>query len=324
MTFEIESAPGWLVVQDLGRPGHAAAGVPEGGAADPWALVAANLAVGNPPDAAGLEWAAGGGRLCFRAPSRLALAGAQAGAWLGGRPIVPGEALEIADGDRLEVGRFGRGRYLYLALAGGLDTVAVLGSRSTYLPSRIGGYEGRRLARGDRLSTIAGPPPARPDAELAQASRAALQSASRALESTAIRVVPGPEAPPSEDARWRTLLESEWRVSPRSDRGGIRLLGPAIAGSGDPGFLSKPLVPGAIELTAEGPIVVGADGPTTGGYPVLAVVVRCDLARLWQRSPGEVVRLERVDIEAARRSTSEDLRLLDRLRRIAGEPDGAS
>jgi antagonist of KipI len=324
MTFEIESAPGWLVVQDLGRPGHAAEGVPEGGAADPWALVAANLAVGNPPEAAGLEWAAGGGRVCFRSPSRLALAGAQASATLRGRPIAPGERLEVAEGERLEVGRFGRGRYLYLAFEGGLDIAPVLGSRSTYLPSRIGGLEGRRLQRGDRLATIGGPRLTKVGAALGQAALGALRSAQRNLEPTAIRIVSGPDRAPTDDARWRTLIESEWRVSPRSDRAGMRLLGPPLAGAGDPGFLSKPLVQGAIELTPEGPIVVGIDGPTTGGYPVVAVVVRCDLPRLWQRSPGEGVRFERVDLEAARRSTGEDLRRLDRSRQAARESAGES
>jgi biotin-dependent carboxylase-like uncharacterized protein len=266
--IEVATAPPFATVQDLGRFGHRASGVPVAGAMDPDALRLANAMVGNPPDAAAIECALGGGALIFRQAARYALAGAVR---------APRDGLANA-GDTIMFSPPVNGRFLYVAVAGGIGVPLVLGSRSTYLPGKFGGIEGRTLRVGDQLP-IGGP------------SGAPVKATPVAQEDDTIRVIVGPHRnafTPDQRARF---LSAEYRVATASDRTGYRLDGPSLAG-GDLGTqLSEPVCPGAIQITAGGqPIVLMPDAPTVGGYPVIGVVHSADLGRLAQRLPGAPVR----------------------------------
>ncbi|HKA87677.1 MAG TPA: hypothetical protein VKE22_08435 [Haliangiales bacterium] len=158
-------------------------------------------------------------------------------------------------------------RVAYLAVPGGLDVPWVLGGRGTLLVAGLGGHEGRLLRRGDRIpvGAAAGAPEIL-DVDLAPGAP--------------IRVVPGPDAP---------APLGEHTISPVGDRTGIRLLG-AVAAPPAPAGASAPMTCGAIQLPPSGePIVLGPDCPTTGGYPVIAVVVAADRGRLFARRAGERV-----------------------------------
>lgn len=260
------AAPPLLTVQDQGRPGARASGVPVAGAMDPLALAAANLLVGNPPDAAGLEWALGGGSIRFERAAWFALGGATAPARLEGVPVAPGLAHVATPGSVLKIGQFTSGTFLYVALEGGIDVPVVLGSRSTYLPARLGGLEGRRLRAGDRLPLLRGPA-----ADLLDA------------------------------AGWEQLLGAEFRVTASVSRMGYRLEGPALACHAASDRVSEPTVPGAVQVPPGGqPIILMADGPTIGGYPHVAVIPRLDLGRVAQLRPGESLRFALITTEQAR------------------------
>lgn len=278
------------LVMDAGRPGWGALGVPAGGAADPAALAAANLLTGNPPTAAGLEILLSGPTLCFQAGAVIALTGAHfGGARDSGAPLRWNETLVMAPGESLRLDRAEAGARCWLAVQGGLAVPQVLGSGSTFLPGGFGGYLGRALRAGDALAAGAG------------GGKVVLKRARPpAFEArTALRVVAGPQAGRFDDAGLVAFFSGGYRVDADSDRRGLRLRGAAVAYPRAE-WLSQGVLPGAIQIPPDGqPIILGWDGPVTGGYPLIATVAAVDGPRLAQLKPGDVLAFETIDRPAA-------------------------
>ena len=272
--IEILRAPPFATVQDLGRPGHRAEGVPPSGAMDPGALRILNRAVGNAPEAAGIEWALGAGETRLE---RRCWAAVGPGAWqVDGQEAPPWSGVEIRPGQVLTLNPPATTRFSYLAVSGGIDVPVILGSRSTYLTGRFGGWHGRLLKKGDRLPLgaagdtrpVAIPPEQRPDYQ------------------RPIRIVPGPQARFFGEAAWEALLSGGYRIGHASDRMGYRLDGPALSHTGPAALPSEAACPGAIQVPGGAPpIVLMNDGPTVGGYPKIAVVLSADLGLLAQIVP---------------------------------------
>jgi antagonist of KipI len=289
--IEVVAAPPYLSIQDGGRPGYRASGVPISGAMDRGALASANALVGNVRGAAALEWALAGGSIRFTAATRVALAGAIVDATLDGAPIDSGRAYAAPSGSALTISRLLAGRFLYVAVAGGIDVPLVMGSRSTYLPAKIGGHHGRLLRTGDSV------PIGRPTAP------SILEYSRRGFEET-VRLVRGPQSARLDDGQWSALLSSSFRVSAASDRTGYRLDGPSLAGAGWGTRPSAPVRPGVVQLTEGGTLIVlMPDGPTVGGYAAAAIVPSPDLAVLAQRCPGETVRFSEATVREAEEQT---------------------
>ena len=314
--------PGQLTtVQDLGRRGFQDQGVPVGGAADPVALRIANLLVGNPEGAAGLEMTLTGPRLRFARDTVVALGGAAMAAEVDGVAIPFWRPVRVRAGETLDVGGARTGCRAYLACAGGIDVPPVLGSRSTYLPSAFGGMEGRPLRAGDRLPL--GEAGARSAAVLRAIERdarrngaAAWWAGPRALPaygpSPEVMLVPGSHTA-ALTASSRALLFSErFRVSPHSDRMGCRLEGPALELAAPLELTSEGVAPGTVQLPPGGsPIVLLADGGTTGGYPRIGHVATVDLPLLAQLRPGDTLRFRETMLDVAhRRLRTRELALL--------------
>jgi antagonist of KipI len=309
--IEVTHAPPFLTVQDLGRPGWRASGVPPGGAMDPWALQAANLLLGNPAGAAALEWAEGGGALRFRQGASIVLAGALADVRLDGAELAPWCVHPAPAGSVLEVGRFLQGRFLYLAVGGGVDVPPVLGSRSTYLPAHLGGVDGRRLRTGD---VVAGGAAERGGPGAGIGLPAALRPP--LTDDAPLRLIAGPQRAALSDAHWHALLRTPWRVSASADRMGYRLDGAAVGEAvTDASLPSQPTCPGAVQLPPGGtPIVLMADAPTVGGYATPAVVCTADVSVLAQHRPGDVVTFSEIGVEEARALLRERQRWLEEVR----------
>jgi biotin-dependent carboxylase-like uncharacterized protein len=290
----ITRAPPYLTVQDGGRKHSRDSGVPRGGAMDSFALRAANAVAGNDVDAAGLEWALGDGSITFEQDAAFAFGGAKANATLGSRVVAPCTTIYARAGDTLTFERISGGRFLYLAIGGGIDVPIILGSRSTYLPGRFGGYMGRTMKRGDVL------PLGRPTHRPAEGFHCAADLLPR-YDTGIVHVTRGTHAYLFDDSAWRTLTESEYRVAAASDRTGYKLEGPAVANP--VGTLpSEAGCPGSIQIPGDGlPIALMADAPTVGGYPKIAVVAEADFPRVAQRSPGEPIRFELITIEQSQR-----------------------
>jgi biotin-dependent carboxylase-like uncharacterized protein len=252
--------PGLLTtVQDRGRPGHAHLGVPPSGAVDLPSLRQANLMVGNAPDTPALEATVIGPRLRFARPTLVALTGAC--------------EARVEEVEEIDVGRAVDGARIYVAVRGGIDVEPVLGSCSTDLLTGLGPAP---LRTGDVLA-------------IGEAPTSTEQAVARARLRT-LRVVPGPRAEWFPADAFETLCGSEWKVTPSSNRVGIRLDGPELAWSRSDELRSEGLVSGALQVPGGGkPILLLNDHPTTGGYPVIAVVVSEDLPHAGQLAPGETV-----------------------------------
>jgi antagonist of KipI len=307
--FEVQE-PGLLTtVQDAGRYGHEADGVPRSGAADGLGLAVANLLLGNPPDAAAIECTILGPTLRVLADVEIGLAGADLGAHVagGGRRLAVGETHRLAAGEVLAFGGpvedEPAGCRAYLALPGSVGVPEVLGSRSTCLPAGFGGHHGRPFVAGDRIEAAAS---ARPASRSAARRVPAALAAELPSPAQRIRILPGPASGDRDPAR-AGLLERPWVVAMDSDRRGLRLepadpgadssaLAPLAAGE----LPSLGVLPGAIQVTPSGqPVVLMPDSGTTGGYPVIAVVVHADLPLLGQLAPGAEVRFREATLEQA-------------------------
>jgi len=279
------------LVMDGGRPGWAAQGVPAGGAADRKALAVANALVGNPSGAAGLEIVGRGPHLYFPRGGIIALTGAPfRAARAAGLSAGWNQTLVLAAGEILRLEQPERGYRCWLAVRGGLAVVPVLGSASTLSQAGWGGHQGRPLRTGDVLHT----------GEACGGVRLLRARQPAGLDAGDLRAVAGPQTDAFTDAGLAAFFGGCFRVDPASDRRGIRLAGPPIAGRG----VEQPtqgVLPGAIQVPPDGqPIILGWDGPVTGGYPVIATVIAADLARLAQLRPGVAVRFATVSVEAAR------------------------
>jgi urea carboxylase len=315
VTVEVLSAGTQTTVQDLpGRQGLWGVGVPPSGAWDDLSFALANRAVGNPVGAAGLEAVLRGPVLRFRAPVLVCVAGAATQSTVDGVPLAPGRPVEVGAGQTLDLGAMrGPGLRGYLTVAGGLAVPETLGSRSTFLLGGFGGFAGRPLRTGDALPF--GDPDGIPPLDVAGALPVL-------TDSWTIRVVPGPHGAPDylTGAGVAALFETAWRLDHRSDRTGVRLLGPvpefAREDGGEAGLhpsnIHDSAYPvGAVMLSGGTPVIVGPDGPSLGGFVVPAVVIRADRWRLAQCRPGDRIRLLPVTPEQADEANADRARLLD-------------
>lgn len=287
--------PGLLTtVQDLGRWGYQHHGVSPSGAMDRVAHRAANLSVGNPVEGATLEATLVGPELQFLRASRIAVAGADLSAQLDGADLPLLTARDCVAGSVLRFGGRRSGARAYIAFAGGIDARPRLGSRATHLQSRLGGFDGRMLRAGDRLSVgrASGANPLRSRGEPHEARpTGAIAPPSGGAR---LRILPGPQADFFDPATLRLLERSRFTVSPQSDRMGYRLAGVRIPVARAGEMISDVTVAGALQVPPSGdPILLMADRQTTGGYPQLAVVITADLPLAAQLLPGEWVEFER-------------------------------
>jgi biotin-dependent carboxylase-like uncharacterized protein len=280
---EVISAGPLTTIQDLGRPGWAHIGVPRSGAADRGSLVQANLLLGNPPQAPALETTLVGPKLRCDADAIVALSGAPVKALVEGREIPMNVAFALAAGEQLTVGTARRGLRTYVAFAGGIDARLTLGSASTDLLTGLGPAP---LARGDVLR-LGNPQELQSGRRTAQPEQ---PSVGDPAECPTLGVVLGPRQDRFSDTAIAALLSDAFTVSAASNRIGVRLDGPALHRA-DTELLSEGLTSGALQVPSSGnPILLLADHPTTGGYPVIAVVIEADLPLAAQLRPGQHLR----------------------------------
>ena len=290
--------PGMLsTVQDLGRWGYQNLGVPVAGPMDRCAHRLANLLLGNPSEAATLEVTLIGPTLTAEGRMHVAVAGAEFDLFVDDAAVPMGVPLSIAAGSGFRFGRRRRGARAYLAVRGGFDAPEWLGSRSTHLPSRLGGLAGRALVAGDVLRSR----------ETAAGTVPSVDRRGPVLDlpdgGARIRVMLGPQEALCAPEGIETFRTTRYVVSDHSDRMGYRLSGPAVALASSAEPLSDATPTGTVQIPGSGqPIVLMADGQTTGGYPKLATVITADLPVAGQLSPGDWMEFEVCDRAAALRA----------------------
>jgi antagonist of KipI len=277
--------PGMLTtIQDTGRWGYQAHGVPVAGPMDPVSHRVANALVGNARGAALLEITLVGPELEFEDERLVAVAGADFDLSLDGRPAPLNAPFTVAAGSHLRFGARGLGARAYLAVSGGIAVTPTLGSRSTHVVSAMGGLGGRALLAGDRLPL--GDPSLRQGAALApQEAMAALPDGG-----ATIRVLAGPQADRFTADALEMLQSAPYTVAGNSDRMGFRLEGLPLAYARGADIISDATPLGVLQVPASGqPILLMADRQTTGGYPKIATVITADIAIAGQLAPSDAI-----------------------------------
>ncbi|MCW0234878.1 MAG: biotin-dependent carboxyltransferase family protein [Ferrovibrio sp.] len=309
-------SPGLMTsVQDLGRFGSQALGMPVAGATDPIALRLANAVLGNPENTAALEIgylgptlvaAVDGVRVVLGGKAKLTLQPADGGE---ARSLKPWRSLLLRRGDRLAIGAVEEASIAYLAVAGGFAIAPFMGSFSTYMRSGLGGFDGRALKAGDRLPL----------------NVVAAEGDERELADEIdygggpIRVVLGPQEDRFTPNGIETFLSATYTVTKEADRMGIRLDGETVEHVRGADIASEGVVTGSIQVPGNGkPIILMADRQTTGGYTKIATVISADLPRVGRMKPGDTLQFAAVTVaeaEAVRREQEKQVRrLIDGIR----------
>jgi biotin-dependent carboxylase-like uncharacterized protein len=285
--------PGMLTtVQDLGRWGFQAHGVPVAGPMDEYSHVLANEIVGNPPSAAALEVTLMGPELQANMEATCAVAGATFALTAGDAAVPMHVAFTLRPGERLKFGVRAAGARATLAIRGGIDVPPLFDSRATSLISGMGPFGGRALKAGDVLPIAT--------ATMPVAQRAAVAPLPLPAGGARLRVVVGPQEAFFTSETYRRLFASRYVITPTSNRIGYRLEGPRLDHAGRADILSDATPIGSLQVPASGqPILLMADRQTTGGYPKIGVVISADLPLAGQLAPGDWIEFVPCTREAA-------------------------
>jgi biotin-dependent carboxylase-like uncharacterized protein len=307
-TFLVMSPGPCTTVQDLGRFGYQHLGMPACGALDGFAMRVANLLLGNPEECAVLEMTVIGAQLAVLRETDIALTGADMEIKLNSMPVGFWQSMRLKPGDLLSIQTVKSGCRGYLAATGGIHVPIIMGSRSTHINGKVGGFEGRPLQKGDIVRQGQG--------ELLNRPRdLPVGWIPRHQDQAILRAVPGPQDNHFREAL-TTFFTAEYTLSAASDRMGCRLIGPELTleAGAQPGIVSEPTMPGSVQVPADHqPIVLFAE-QTIGGYAKIATVISTDLRKIAQAVPGGRVQFEKVDLAAAHAAYLEQK---DTLARIA-------
>jgi len=306
-TFEVIQPGVFSTIQDLGRRGYFASGIPPSGAMDRFALRMGNLLVKNSLEEAGIEMTAIGATLKILDDTVIAITGADFGATLNGTRVANWQTIHVRPGDILSLAKYRIGWRCYLSVAGGIDVAPVLGSKSTYTLGGLGGLRGRVLKKGDILQ--AGQPIA--PFESLKDRRATEEILPKQGEEKELRVVLGPQDDHVKEESIKVFLNSPYRVSHNSNRVGYRFEGPQLffkerdrsmdAGSDPSNIVDDGNAIGAIQIPAgKEPICLGVDGVTMGGYVKIACLIAADMDRMAQLPLREEVMFRAVTVDEAR------------------------
>ncbi|MBP3729285.1 MAG: biotin-dependent carboxyltransferase family protein [Lachnospiraceae bacterium] len=284
-------------VQDLGRFGYQQYGVPVAGAMDPRSMKLANILLDNDPGEAVLEITIMGPQLLFEEANYVALTGGDLGATLDGQPMPRYQAVLVQPGQTLRFLGLRNGCRAYLAFAGGLDIPMVMGSRSTYLKAKMGGFKGRKLEAEDVLEFRA------PNPWLPFPERRRLGVDFVPQKQYELRVILGPQDDYFTKEGLATFLKEVYTVSAEFDRMGCRLEGAVVEHKNGGDIISDGIAFGAIQVPSAGkPIIMAADRQTTGGYTKIATVISADFRYLGQLKGGDKVHFVPISVEQAENS----------------------
>src|SRR5271166_737214 len=292
MTIRVAKPGFFTTVQDLGRYGYAHLGISPAGAADSLSFRIANLLVGNEGNAPALEMTLLGATLEFEASAVVAITGANCEGRVGQERVPGNAAFEVPAGAVLQCGSTITDARSYLAVQGGLDVPLVMGSASTFAAARFGGFQGRRLQKGDVL------PVRKHDALHVRALRPG--AVDRLYGKGPLRVTKGAQQDWFSPDAFEKLCSITYVVSEQSDRTGLRLKGEAMQPRERAELLTDGIPLGAIQVPQDGqPIILFVDQQTTGGYPKIANVIAVDMHRVGQLRPRDEVRFAEVSIADA-------------------------
>lgn len=293
-------------VQDYpGRIGYWNQGFPPSGPMDSWSFRLANLLVGNELGRAALECQFVGPTLKFQRDGVVAVCGAPMNPKLDGEAMPMWESVTVKGGQTLEMSFATTGARTYVAVAGGIDTLPWLGSRSTFDKAGVGGMEGHRIKVGQVVPVAAG------DGVAGRKVKDDCRPTIPPDKVWTIEVVAGPNDDWIDAAGHERFLGTDWKLSSKSDRTGFRLDGPDWTftekatnkapehGSEPSNIIDQGYPVGAINLSGQTPIILVNDGPSMGGFINPYTVPSATFWKLGQSRPGDIYRFKSVGVEEA-------------------------
>lgn len=293
-------------LQGAPRTGYRHFAIPYAGPADPLSFALANRLVGNSLDATGLEITFGGFEAESEIACMIAVTGADGNLLINGAEAACHETLRVKAGDRIALTPPQAGSRTYLAIASGFEARMQFGSTSTYLPAGFGGLDGRALKAGDRLRAAGSP-------ENLDVLRTPDELRPVLTRAFALRACASSESHLLDPAAREAMYETDFSVGRQATRMGLSLEGATLIPRSDGRMASAPVFPGTVQCPPSGvPIVLLCDAQTTGGYPRIASIARCDRHLLGQIRPGDRVRLIRRTPDHALRDYHDKQALLDR------------
>ena len=295
-------------LQDMGRNGYQKYGVLVSGAMDSFSLRLGNILVGNPLGEAALETTMMGPTLALPQGLVFALTGADCSATIDGKPVPRFRPIYVKRDCQMRMGFAKQGSRGYIAVSGGYDVPVIMGSKSTYLRAKIGGYNGRPLADGDEIAV------GNVTTKMASFQKAMAQNTdSKAFATVSwaapsdfifdtanIRITKGLQYDWFTEGSIQTFLTSGYVITMQADRMGYRIQGPTLSYKEKKELVSEPVTFGAIQVPADGnPIVLMVDRQTAGGYAKIGQVVCADLPRLAQYKPEMTIHFQFVTLAEA-------------------------
>lgn len=281
-------------VQDMGRIGYQESGMSVSGVMDQRSAALANILVGNDENEAVLEVTLMGPMMQFTADNIIAVTGGNLGPKLNGKDLPMYQAVRVKKGDNMSFAGMFSGSRAYVAFAGGLDIPVVMGSKSTNLKSRVGGYQGRKIGGGDEIAFAA------PKTTLPNMGKRKRKPDDFTATEQVIRVVLGPQDDCFTEKGLKTFLSETYAYTNESDRMGCRLEGEVIEHKNGGDIITDGIAFGAIQVPSHGkPIIMMADHQTTGGYTKIGAVISVDLPKVAQSRPGYKVKFQAVSVEEA-------------------------
>ena len=323
MTLKIVKSGLATTIQDMGRPGYFHLGIPEGGAMDRLSMRAANMLVGNPEEAAGLEAVFMGPEIEFTQEASVAVTGAELPVMVDGEPRETWTSFTMKPGQVLSFGFLQAGARAYIAVSGGIATEPDLGSRSTYPIGALGGVEGRAVQPGDELPVG--------DAPTVAEGRSVPAALRRGPGNpTELRVLTGLYWYRLTDTAGQQFFEDTWTVAAEADRMGYRFKGgrplefvereqPFGAGADPSNIVDGCYSYGSIQVPGgTEPIVLHRDAVSGGGYFTLGAIISADMDLIGQLQPNTQVNFVNVDMETALAARADRKAIIQKIREELG------
>ena len=296
-TMKILKPGMYTTIQDVGRYNYQKSGMSVAGAMDKFALRVANILVGNKDGEACLEATLFGLEIKFQGDALIAVTGANLGPMINNVAVDMWSGVKVSDGDVLSFGTAKSGCRGYIAIANGIDVPEVMGSKSTYVKGKVGGFQGRILKAGDEIKIISSE-----ENNFTGIVKLPTEFIPSYNKDNTVRVVLGPQDDYFTEEGINTFLNAPYEVTNEADRMGYRLSGTKISHKEGADIISDGITMGSVQVPGHGaPIIMMADRQTTGGYTKIATVITSDINIVGQLKPGDTISFKSIDIVEAHR-----------------------
>ena len=300
----------YTTIQDVGRYNYQKSGMSVAGAMDQFSLKVANILVGNKDSEACLEATLFGLEIEFDGDALIAVTGADLGPMINNKAVDMWSGVKVSDGDVLSFGAAKSGCRGYIAIASGIDVPDVMGSKSTYVKGKVGGFNGRILKAGDEIKIKSSG-----ENKFAGVVKLPTEFIPSYSKDNTVRVVLGPQDDYFTENGINTFFSSHYEVTNEFDRMGYRLSGSKITHKTGADIISDGITMGSVQVPGHGaPIIMMADRQTTGGYTKIATVITSDINIVGQLKPGDSISFKSIDIVEAHKVYKEYMKNFDVIR----------